>query len=164
MPMSASRIGAAAMTLSLVACSATQPTPVTPTPPPHTEPALTASAVAAVPPPTASAAPIAAPRRASLRFDLQGDDFPSPLVDVVVSGTPTTMIVDTGATHPVVASWIAAQIGSAKATNVSGLDHTGKAIALSKLDGATLIVSGWGPVDSASMFVIQVPPALQKRG
>lgn len=169
MPINASRghLAAAAVTLTLTACTASLPEPaaVRAAPPAQAQAAPPAGdAPAATAPPAATAAPAAPSRRASLRFDVDGDDFPSPLIDVVVGGQPTTMIVDTGATHQVVASWVAAQIGPSTATGTTGMDHAGKQVALSRLDGATLIVSGWGAVDSSQMFVIPVPESLQKRG
>ena len=104
------------------------------------------------------------PRRASLRFELGDSDFPAPLVDVVVSGQPTTMIVDTGATHQVVGGWVAAQIGPTAATNDVGIDHAGKTLALTKLPGATIVVSGWGPIDASDAVVLPIPAALQRQG
>ncbi len=114
---------------------------------------------------TPGAQPAAASkRRATLRFELGEDDFPAPLVDVVVSGHPATMIVDTGATHQVIATWVAEQVGQTAASGDVGLDHAGKRLTLGKLVGATIAVSGWGAIDATNAVVTKVPAPLQKRG
>lgn len=114
---------------------------------------------------TASAQPAAASKkRATLRFELGGDDFPAPLVDVIVSGHPATMIVDTGATHQVIATWVAEQVGQTAASSDVGLDHAGKRLTLGRLVGGTIAVSGWGAIDASNAVVTKVPAPLQKRG
>lgn len=124
--------------------------------------------VAPEPEPGASAGPAApqAPgKRAALRFDVEGDDFPSPLVDVIVSGQPTTMLVDTGATHQVVGRWVAEQIGPVtQDANDVGIDHAGKALPIARLEGAQIVVSGWGPIDASEAVVVAIPGPLERRG
>lgn len=161
------RIFLAAALPAITSCLAGDPAPDATTPaPPAATPAPVASAPAAVTAtPSASAAPPAAPaKRAALRFELDDQDFPSPLVDVVVSGQPTTMLLDTGATHQVVGSWVAEQIGKATPTRDVGIDHTGKTMALSRLPDAKIVVSGWGPIDASDAVVVALPGALKRRG
>lgn len=152
----------------LASCTAADPAPAPKTPEsPPARPAAGSSADAApAAAPAASSAPAASPaRRAALRFDLDGDDFPSPLVDVIVSGQPTTMIVDTGATHQVVASWVAEQVGPTKASAGDvGLDHAGKTLSLARLPDAKIAVSGWGPIDASNAVVVALPDVLKRRG
>lgn len=153
--------------IALEACSAPSPAPL---PPPNP----TASAAAAAPTsdptatPTATASAEAPPapkqKRAKLRFDVNGEDFGAPLVDVLVAGQPTTVIVDTGATHHVVASWVAAQVGPTKKSATTGLDHAGQSVALQHLEGADIQISGWGPIGANGILVAALPAQFQKQG
>jgi predicted aspartyl protease len=99
-----------------------------------------------------------------LRFDAGGDEFPSPLVDVIVSGQPTSMIVDTGASHHIVASWIAGDAGTSGAPGGAGIDHAGKTVQLARFEGGNLVVSGWGRVPTPETLVAALPAALQRHG
>src|SRR5262249_39291387 len=104
-------------------------------------------------------------KRAALRFELEGQPFPSPLVDAMIGGEPTTLIVDTGATHHVVAQWLARELSSPiKKAGDAGTDHTGRAVAVSRIEDASLSLSGFGPVAAPVLLVITVPEVLRKLG
>lgn len=104
-------------------------------------------------------------RRAALRFDADGMPFPAPLVDVVVAGHPTSMIVDTGASHHVVADWLAQELalpvalGGDRAT-----DHTGRALQIARVENVNLAVSGWGRIDAPLLLVAPLPEGLRRLG
>src|SRR5947207_201673 len=71
-------------------------------------PALAASPPDAV---AANALPPAPPRVATLSFEVRGRPFPLPLVHGTVAGTPTWMLVDTGANSHVIAGYFARKVG-----------------------------------------------------
>lgn len=150
---------AAALPL-LASCATVDPSPLrTPIP-------LAETRAAPQPSPVDAASGAGAPaRRAALRFELGDDDFPSPMVDVVVSGQPTAMLVDTGATHQVIGAWVAEQIGPVtRSPGDVGVDHAGKALAISRLPGAQIVISGWGPIDASQALVVPLPGVLSRRG
>src|SRR6185436_13204532 len=75
------------------------------------------------------------------------------------------MIVDTGATHHVIAKWLAAELAVPVTTaGDKGTDHTGKKVAVSRLDQVSFSLSGWGPVSAPTLLVVAVPDALKKLG
>jgi predicted aspartyl protease len=168
MHLSMLRGGAATMglTLALAACGASAPAPVTPGKAVPTATATLAAEPTATPAPSGSADAGAAPahKLAKLRFDMNGQDFDAPLVDVLVGGQPTTLIVDTGATHNLVASWVAAQVGPTTKANTNGLDHAGQSVALQRLEGVDIRVSGWGPLGVDGTLVAELPAELKKWG
>jgi len=75
------------------------------------------------------------------------------------------LIVDTGATHHVVAAWLAHEIASAVLTPAgTATDHGGGTVSVSKLDGVPFSLSGYGRVDAPSLLVLDVPDDLRRRG
>ncbi len=160
-------VAAIGITLALAACGATSPAPPSnPKGTPTAEAAASTVAPTATPLPTASATAAAAPaqKRAKVRFDVNGEDFGAPLVDVLVAGQPTTLIVDTGATHHVVASWVAAQVGPTTKANTTGLDHAGQSVALQRLEKADIQISGWGSIGADGALVAALPEEFRKQG
>ena len=156
----------ASLSLALAACAAPGPSAAPPAiagnPPAPAKPGAPDAAAPVASPPGAAPAP---PRRAGLRFEIDDRPFPSPLVDAVVGGQPTTLLVDTGATHHVVAAWLAAEIAAPVTTAGDvGVDHAGKRVQVSRLEGTGLSLSGWGPVDAPGLLVIPVPDALRRAG
>lgn len=126
-----------------------------------------ATAVVATPgtgAPVAEQAPSARKKLAKVRFDADGEDVGVPLVDVVVGGQPTSLMVDTGATQHVIASWVAKQIGPTSPSMTTGVDHVGKNVTLTRLEGVDIQVSGWGPLGATGALVASLPPILQKQG
>jgi len=114
--------------------------------------------------PGAGAAP-GREKRAALRFDIEGRPFASPLVDVLIAGQPTTLLVDTGATHHVVAQWLASELSlPTKKAGDAGTDHTGRAVAVSRIEDANVSLSGWGKIAAPVLLVIKVPEVLHKLG
>src|SRR5689334_1783633 len=111
LPVRTSRASDLLLLVALGACGGVAPPPEPPAvsegpPPAAAVPSGVAPAASAPAPASRPAAPA---KRSTLRYDVNGDAFPSPLVDVVVGGHPTTMLVDTGASHHVLASWLARQ-------------------------------------------------------
>jgi hypothetical protein len=155
--------------LALGACLAAPP-------PPPQQPPSPAAAPLAAPAPTAGepaappASPAAAPRptperSARVHFDDRIEAASPPLVDAMVGGQPTTLIVDTGATHHIIAGWLARELPGAVARPVGrATDHGGKAVTLSVLDGVNLVITGYGRVASPSLLVVEVPDELRRRG
>ncbi|MGK4007474.1 retropepsin-like aspartic protease [Sorangium sp. So ce1036] len=107
----------------------------------------------------------AAPREASLRFELDERPFPSPLLDAVIADQPATLVVDTGATHHVLARWLADELGLPLSTAGDvGVDHAGRPVPLSRIDHARVALSGWGPIDAPVLLVVPVPDVLRRLG
>ncbi|MFO0591441.1 MAG: aspartyl protease family protein [Polyangiaceae bacterium] len=156
----------AALAISLAACGATPGdrtaagTPAVTTnanasAAPTSEPSATATVAVNAPP---------APKRAKVRFEANGEDFGAPLVDALVGGQPTTLMLDTGATHHVVASWVAAEVGPTRDSAIQGLDHAGQSVALKELPNGEITISGWGPIGAGSPLVAALPIEFQKSG
>ncbi|WP_437581848.1 retropepsin-like aspartic protease [Sorangium sp. So ce887] len=158
----------AAVALAVAGCAEPAAVRAAPASPHGAAPAVDA---AHGPPPAepASAGP-AAPasaggRRASLQFELNDRPFPSPLIDAVVAGQPTALIVDTGASHHVIARWLADELGLPLSTAGDvAVDHAGRPVPVSRIERATLALAGWGAVDAPALLVVPVPDALQRLG
>jgi predicted aspartyl protease len=102
---------------------------------------------------------------ARLVYEDAAESVATPLVDAVIGGQPTMLIVDTGATHHVVAGWLAHEIASAVLTpGGTATDHGGGTLTVSKLDGVPLSLSGYGRVDAPALLVLDVPDDLRLRG
>ncbi|WP_437744094.1 retropepsin-like aspartic protease [Sorangium sp. So ce1504] len=112
------------------------------------------------------AAPAAGPeRRASLHYHLNDRAFPSPLIDAVVAGQPAVLIVDTGASHHVLARWLADELALPLSTAGDvAVDHAGRPLAVSRLEDASLALSGWGRVEISALLVVRMPDVLQRIG
>ncbi|XXY45622.1 retropepsin-like aspartic protease [Sorangium sp. So ce269] len=104
-------------------------------------------------------------RRASLQYHLNDRAFPSPLIDAVVGGQPTVLIVDTGASHHVLARWLADELALPLSTAGDvAVDHAGRPLAVSRLENAVLALSGWGRVEVPALLVVPMPDVLQRIG
>ncbi|WP_437863515.1 retropepsin-like aspartic protease [Sorangium sp. So ce363] len=112
------------------------------------------------------AAPAAGPeRRASLQYHLNDRAFPSPLIDAVVAGQPAVLIVDTGASHHVLARWLADELALPLSTAGDvAVDHAGRPLAVSRLEDASFALSGWGRVEVSALLVVRMPDVLQRIG
>lgn len=112
------------------------------------------------------AAPATGPeRRASLQYHLNDRAFPSPLIDAVVAGQPAVLIVDTGASHHVLARWLADELALPLSTAGDvAVDHAGRPLAVSRLEDASLALSGWGRVEVSALLVVRMPDVLQRIG
>ena len=104
-------------------------------------------------------------RRATLRYELNGRNFPLPVVHGTVGGHPTWMLVDTGANSHVVAGWFARQIGMklSKLGDV-GTDHVGRTIATYRVEHPAVVIEQWGPLAEGPMLVTDVPALIEKLG
>ena len=124
-----------------------------------------ASAVASAPGGPGNNAAAGQTRRVPLRFDIQGTSFPSPLIDAIVGGQPTTLLIDTGATHHVITGWLADELALPQTTAGDvGLDHAGRPVRITRVEGAAVSLSGWGRVDVPTLLVVPVPEVLQRMG
>lgn len=123
--------------------------------------APSAGALAAAAAPAAGAPGLRAP----LRFELNGRRFPSPLIDAIIAGRSTTLLVDTGATHHVVARWLATELSlPLTSAGDAATDHAGQAIPVARLENASFSLPGWGAVPVPVLLVIPVPDILQRMG
>ena len=154
--------------LALAACAAPPP-PAPAVPHPPSPPLAVAPPPAPSPPPEAAPAP-PQPRPGAARVaKIQYEDgiavASAPLVDAVVGGQPTMLIVDTGATHHVIAGWLAREL-SAAALRPAGAarDHAGESVRVSRLDGVSVALAGYGRVEAPSLLVLDVPDDLRRRG
>jgi hypothetical protein len=104
-------------------------------------------------------------KRAVLRYRANGDDFPLPLVDVVIGGFPTSMLVDTGASHHVIADWLAKEIALPVSTSGDrAVDHAGRVRTVGRAENIKLSISGWGGMDVPLVLVLSMPGALKPLG
>jgi predicted aspartyl protease len=129
---------------------------------------MIACAPVASPPAAATAVSPAPPaaRRAAIHFEERGGKpFPYPLVHVTVAGTPTAMILDTGATDHVLSTSFVKRLGLAvSAAKETGIDHAAKAISAAEIASPNLVVEGWGPVGAARVFAIDLPSVFDALG
>lgn len=104
-------------------------------------------------------------RHVKLQFALGGRPFPLPVVHGTVSGEATWMLVDTGANSHVVAGWLArkAHLDTRNLGDV-GTDHTGRAIATSRVDHPKVFVDEWGAFPDGPILVTEVPEAVARLG
>ena len=120
----------------------------------------------APPPHVAVAAPPArTDKHVSFQWELRGKHFPLPLVHGTVAGTPTWMLVDTGANSHVVAGWLARQVGlPLKKLGDRGADHAGRTIATYRVDHPQMAIDQWGTVPDGPMLATEVPPLIEQLG
>jgi hypothetical protein len=113
-----------------------------------------------------NASPAGRAKRAALRFEAAGGVFPIPLVDVVVAGFPTTMIVDTGASHHVIGEWLAKETQiPVGASGDRVTDHAGREVGrVRRAEDVKISISGWGAMDVPLMLVFPLPEPLRKLG
>ncbi|MFO0548413.1 MAG: retropepsin-like aspartic protease [Polyangiaceae bacterium] len=131
---------------------------------PPRETASPSAAPASVPSAQTASTASTVVHRTTLRFELGENAFPLPLVDVLVNGQPTTLIVDTGATHAVVGDWIPEELGLVPSkADSQGLDHTGKAVELARLEGVALSLPGFGP-RTTDLLVTRLPAPMRRIG
>ncbi len=151
----------------LCACSASSAPPAVPSDTPLAPPVAPAESAAADAPHRAAPPRPGPPflRKAKVRLDDRPVAPSPPVVDAVVGGQPVQLIVDTGASGHVIAAWVARRIGASLVKlKGSGTAHGGEAVALSRLDGVNLTLSGFGKVDVPSLFVTEVPDELRRHG
>ncbi|WP_437738756.1 retropepsin-like aspartic protease [Sorangium sp. So ce1335] len=152
---------------ALAAAGCAEPAAVRPAPAsPRAAPAISGAAPAPAPIGLADAGPAKpAGRRASLQFQIDDRPFPSPLIDAVVSGQPAVLMVDTGASHHVLARWLADELSLPLSTAGDvAVDHAGRPLPVSRIDDASLALSGWGRVDAPALLVVPVPDVLRRIG
>ncbi|WP_437976372.1 retropepsin-like aspartic protease [Sorangium sp. So ce295] len=160
---------AAAGALAVAGCAepaAVRAAPATPRSAGATSTAGAGAGDASSPAGAGPAAPAAGPeRRASLQYHLDDRAFPSPLIDAVVAGQPAVLIVDTGASHHVLARWLADELALPLSTAGDvAVDHAGRPLAVSRLEDASLALSGWGRVEVSALLVVRMPDVLQRIG
>jgi predicted aspartyl protease len=104
-------------------------------------------------------------KRVTFHWELKGKHFPLPLVHGTIAGTPTWMLVDTGANSHVVAGWLARQVGlSLKKLGDLGADHAGRTIATYRVDHPQMTIDEWGAVADGPMLATEVPPLIEELG
>lgn len=117
--------------------------------------AVASCAHAPIQPPGAPAKAAAHEREATLfyspaRFGA-GSPLPLPLVKGTIAGHATTLIIDTGAHMPVVASWLAQDAGLAAGPSIQGRDAAGRTVPMHVTDHSGLVIEGWGPADGPAV-------------
>jgi predicted aspartyl protease len=119
---------------------------------------------AAITPRTQAPVPVG-PRRVALQFDLDGRKSPLPLVHGTVAGEPVWMVVDTGATSHVIASWLARKMRlPMHALGEVGSDHTGRAVAVYTVESPGVRIDGWGALAGGPMLVSDLPEPFEGIG
>jgi predicted aspartyl protease len=104
-------------------------------------------------------------RSVALQFELDGREFPLPLVHGTVGGEPIWMLVDTGANSHVLAGWVARKIGMPlRSLGPIGSDHAGRAVSAYAGLHPSLAIDGWGVVDDAPILVTDVPEPIEALG
>jgi predicted aspartyl protease len=152
--------------LAALSCAPAQtPGPVTtPTSTPTSTPtpsATSTSTSTSTPTPT----PTSTEKRATLHYEADGQRFPLPMVHGSIGGTPTWMLVDTGATSHYVAGWIARKVGlSLKKLGDLGSDHAGRAIPTFRVEHPKMTIDEWGTVADGPVLATEVPPLYEQLG
>ncbi|WP_437787544.1 retropepsin-like aspartic protease [Sorangium sp. So ce1097] len=156
---------------ALAAAGCAEPAAVRPAPAsPRAAPAAAGDAPSPARPAALAGAGPAAPtkpaeRRASLQFQIGDRPFPSPLIDAVVAGQPAVLMVDTGASHHVLARWLADELSLPLSTAGDvAVDHAGRPLPVLRIDNGRLALSGWGRVDVPALLVVPVPDVLRRIG
>jgi len=110
-----------------------------------------------------SGAPV---RRAPLHFiQLAGRAFPYPLVQVWVRGHKTWMLLDTGASHDVLARWLAAELALELAPTLRPAEgHAGEAVETFVVDRPEMVLESWGPLAREQVLVVDVPVVFERLG
>jgi predicted aspartyl protease len=104
-------------------------------------------------------------RRVALQFDLDGRRSPLPLVHGTVAGEPVWMVVDTGATSHVIASWLARKVRlPMHALGEVGSDHTGRAVTVYTVENPGVSIDGWGALAGGPMLVSDMPEPFEGIG
>ncbi len=146
-----------------VSCGGAATTHVHPAPP--AAPTPTASARRPALAPAGAAARPPPDKRVTFRWELRGKHFPLPLVHGTVAGTPTWMLVDTGANSHVVAGWLARQVGlPLKKLGDLGADHAGRTIATYRVDHPQMTIDDWGPLVDGPTLATEVPSLIEELG
>jgi predicted aspartyl protease len=102
--------------------------------------------------------PREAARSVALHFELNGREFPLPIVRGTVGGEPVWMLIDTGANSHVVASWVARKVGMPlRSLGEVGSDHAGRAVNAYAAVHPNVSIDGWGSLGDAPILVTDVP-------
>jgi hypothetical protein len=105
------------------------------------------------------------PRRAALRYELNGRTFPLPLVHGTVEGEPVWMLVDTGANSHVIASWVARKAGlPMRRLGEVGIDHAGHPVTEYSVERPRFVIDDWGPIAAPAMLVTDVAEPFARIG
>lgn len=117
------------------------------------------------PAPVSTPAPPPKPFHAKLLYEIRGHAYPLPIVRGTVNGTPTSMLVDTGANAHIVAGWFARKLGlPLNKLESSGSDHLGRAVASYRIDDAKLAIDGWGTANDGPVLAMEVSEVLERLG
>lgn len=104
--------------------------------------------------------------RAELRYEsLGGRYFPYPLVRAKLRGVETWLIVDTGASHNVMAQWLVDEVGiSIEHSGQRGEGHAGEEVQTFVARHPHLSIDGWGELPQDEVLVIDMPDVFEKLG
>lgn len=104
-------------------------------------------------------------RAAALSYALANHPFPLPILRGTVQGLATSVLVDTGANAHVIAGWLARRAGlTLKRVGDVSSDHAGRAVETYRVDGARIVLEGWGPLPLGTLLVADVPEAVERMG
>ena len=106
-------------------------------------------------------------KRVAFHWELKGKRFPLPLVHGTIGGTPTWMLVDTGANSHVVAGWLARQVGlSLKKLGDLGADHAGRTIATYRVDHPQMTIETrrGQRCSTGRLLATAMPPLIEELG
>jgi predicted aspartyl protease len=124
--------------------------------------AATATTVATRP----SAAAPGAARGTPIVFRRFGDEeFSFPLARARLAGIDTFVIIDTGATHHVLARWLVDRAGlPSRPSSISAQGHVGEKLAPRDVQRPPLSVEQWGPIDADVVLTLPLPAVFEKLG
>jgi predicted aspartyl protease len=113
-----------------------------------------------------AALPPSRPSSARLLYEVEGASsrWPQPLVRGTVAGRRTLMVIDTGAHVPVLASWLAREVGLRTSPGSPRRDAGGFDLASGRADHVALEIDGLGPAPDRPMAVIDLPDGFARRG
>lgn len=114
------------------------------------------------------AKPASAPALGEAKIRMEGGDglMFVPLVDAVLSGQPTSMLVDTGASHHVLSAWFANEASLPVAyAGDKAKDHAGKGAGkVGRVEQLKVRIAGWEARDWPITLVLSLPDALKNAG
>jgi predicted aspartyl protease len=159
----------AAFLFSLLSLACAPGRPPAPAAAPVPAPAVAAPSIAiAASVPAKAAEGAVTPKEArsvALHFELNGREFPLPLVRGTVGGEPVWMLIDTGANSHVVASWVARKVKMPlRSLGEVGSDHAGRAVNAYAASHPNVVIDGWGSLGDAPILVTDVPEPIASIG
>ena len=107
-----------------------------------------------------------APRAMKIHFiEVQGQSFPYPLALVRVKGRASWWLVDTGASHDVMALWLARAVGlEVEPFGQRGESHGGQEVGTWLVRQPEMAIDGWGERRVDEVIAVELPSVFERFG